>query len=131
MNADGSVEIAPCGTCKVESALLMQGFAREDVIVAHPDYLEKVIGPATRVLGITENDPLGIGPATSTFHQILGGEPQMKLKFQELLNDPIVLKFKPKIVPLEGQAPGNLPTPMSTKTGHRLCRFGRSRGDRS
>jgi radical SAM superfamily enzyme YgiQ (UPF0313 family) len=98
VNRDGSVNVAPCGTRKTESALLHQGFKREDIVVAHPHYLRKVVGPNTKVVGITENDPLGIGPATSTFTQIFGGEAYMKVKFKELLADPTIHRYRPKIV---------------------------------
>jgi len=97
-NMDGSVDAAPCGTRKVEATLLDHGFRREDIIVAHPENLDKVIGPKTKVVGITENDPLGMGPATSTFTGLFGGEAYMAIKFRELLNDPAVKKFKPKII---------------------------------
>ena len=40
---------------------------REDVVVAHPDYMEKFIGPETEVVGTYEMDPLGMGPVTMTF----------------------------------------------------------------
>ncbi|KUO42757.1 MAG: hypothetical protein APU95_01720 [Hadesarchaea archaeon YNP_N21] len=97
-NSDGSAKYAPCGTRRIEAALLDYGFRREDVIVAHPDHLDKVIGPCTKVLGVTENDPLGIGPATSTFTQIFGGQAYMALKFRELLDHPSVKRFRPKII---------------------------------
>jgi len=97
-NEDGSVDVAPCGTRKVEAILLEHGFRREDIIVAHPEHLNKVVGPRTKVVGITENDPLGIGPATSTFKGLFGGEAYMAIKFRELLNDPAIIKFKPKII---------------------------------
>jgi len=98
VDKDGSVEAAPCGTRKIEAALLDHGFSTEDVIVAHPEHLEKAVGPRTKALGITENDPLGIGPATSTFTEIFSGEAYMAIKFRELLNHPVVKKFKPKII---------------------------------
>ena len=97
-NEDGSVKYAPCGTRKIEAALLNSGFKREDVIVAHPEHLDKVIGSNTKVVGITENDPLGIGPATSTFTQLFGGEAYMAVKFRELLSHPAIQSYKPKIV---------------------------------
>jgi hypothetical protein len=37
---------------------------------AHPDHIDKTVGPQTRIIGLTENDPLGLGPATSTFAQV-------------------------------------------------------------
>ena len=97
-NEDGSVKYAPCGTRKIEAALLNSGFKRKDVIVAHPEHLDKVIGSNTKVVGITENDPLGIGPATSTFTQLFGGEAYMAVKFRELLSHPAIQSYKPKIV---------------------------------
>jgi radical SAM superfamily enzyme YgiQ (UPF0313 family) len=97
-NEDGSVKYAPCGTRKIEAALLNNGFKREDVIVAHPEHLDKVIGSNTKVVGITENDPLGIGPATSTFTQLFGGEAYMAVKFREVLSHPVIQSCKPKIV---------------------------------
>ncbi len=90
--------MAPCGTRKVESALLDAGFGRDEVIVAHPEHLNQVVGPDTKILGITENDPLGIGPATSTFTQVLNGEPFMRIKFREVLAHEAVRKYRPKIV---------------------------------
>jgi radical SAM superfamily enzyme YgiQ (UPF0313 family) len=95
---DGSAKYAPCGTRKIEASLLGNGFKREDVIVAHPEHLEKVVGSNTKVVGITENDPLGMGPATSTFTQLFGGEAYMAIKFKELLSHPSIQKYKPKIV---------------------------------
>jgi radical SAM superfamily enzyme YgiQ (UPF0313 family) len=97
-NKDGSAEVAPCGTRKVEAALLDHGFRRKDVIVAHPEYLDRVVGSRTKVVGITENDPLGIGPATSTFTQIFGGEAYMAIKFRELLKHPSIGRRRPKTI---------------------------------
>ncbi len=97
-NEDGSVKYAPCGTRKIEAALLDHGFRREDLVVAHPEQLDKVVGPKTKVVGITENDPLGIAPATSTFTQLFSGEAYMAIKFQELLNHPSIQNYKPRIV---------------------------------
>ncbi len=97
-NEDGSIKYAPCGTRKIEAALLDNGFRREDVVVAHPDHLDQVIGPQTEILSVSSFDPLGNGPATTTFTQLLGGENYMTLKFEELLNHPAVKRYQPKIV---------------------------------
>ncbi len=97
-NSDGSVKYAPCGLRKIEAALLEYGFGREDVIVAHPDRIGKVLGPKTKVVGIAENDPLGVAPATSSFTQLFGGEAYMKVKFKELLTHPFIRRFDPKLV---------------------------------
>jgi len=98
VNKNGAVKYAPCGSRKIEAALLNNGFKREDVVVAHPDYLGRVVGPNTKVLAVTENDPRGKGPATSTFGQLFGRESYMSIKFKELLSHPAVKMYKPKII---------------------------------
>jgi radical SAM superfamily enzyme YgiQ (UPF0313 family) len=99
VNENGASKYAPCGIRKTEAKLLTDGFRREDVIVAHPDYLDKVVGENTKVLGINETDPLGIGPATSTFTQLFGlPEAYMSNKFKEILNNPAVQRYKPTII---------------------------------
>ena len=35
-------------------------------VIAHPDMLEKCIGPNTTVVGINVMDPLGMAPVTTT-----------------------------------------------------------------
>lgn len=64
---NGVASYAPYGLRKVEAGLLRDGFKREDVVVAHPDHIDKFIGPETQVVGTYEMDPLGMGPVTMTF----------------------------------------------------------------
>jgi radical SAM superfamily enzyme YgiQ (UPF0313 family) len=64
---NGRANYAPYGLRKVEASLLRDGYNREDVVVAHPDYIEQFIGPETEVVGTYEMDPLGMGPVTMTF----------------------------------------------------------------
>lgn len=64
---NGVADYAPYGLRKVEAGLLRDGFRREDVVVAHPDHIDKFIGPETEVIGTHEMDPLGMGPVTMTF----------------------------------------------------------------
>ncbi len=78
------------GSGRSKSVLLTNGFEREEVIVAHPDCLDKVVGPNTKVLAITETDPLGMAPATSTFTQVFSGATYMNVKFKQILNHPAV-----------------------------------------
>jgi len=66
-HTNGIADYAPYGLRKVEAGLLRDGFKREDVVVAHPDHVEKFIGPETQVVGTYEMDPLGMGPVTMTF----------------------------------------------------------------
>ena len=95
---NGEAEVAPCGLRRVEAALLEYGFSEDEVIVAHPDYLDRVIGPETRVLGVNETDPLGIGPATTTFTELFGGEAYMAIKFREIVFHPAVREHGVKII---------------------------------
>ncbi len=64
---NGIADYAPYGLRKVEASLVRDGYSTEDVVVAHPDYVEKFIGPETEVVGTYEMDPLGMGPVTMTF----------------------------------------------------------------
>ncbi|WOV92580.1 MAG: radical SAM protein [Candidatus Nitrosoabyssus spongiisocia] len=66
-HTNGVANYAPYGLRKIEAGLLRDGFKREDVIIAHPDHLDKFIGPQTEVVGTYEMDPLGMGPVTMTF----------------------------------------------------------------
>lgn len=66
-HTNGVANYAPYGLRKLEAALLRDGYKREDVVVAHPDYIDKFIGPETEVVGTYEMDPLGMGPVTMTF----------------------------------------------------------------
>lgn len=66
-HTNGVAAYAPYGLRKVEAALLRDGYKREDVVVAHPDHIDKFIGPETEVVGTYEMDPLGMGPVTMTF----------------------------------------------------------------
>ena len=95
---NGEAEVAPCGLRRVEAALIEYGFDEDDIVVAHPDHLDRVVGPNTRVLGVNETDPLGMGPATTTFTEIFGGEAYMAIKFREILFNPKVRKYGPKII---------------------------------
>jgi radical SAM superfamily enzyme YgiQ (UPF0313 family) len=64
---NGIAQYAPYGLRKVEAGLLKTGYRREDVVLAHPDYVDRFIGPETEVVGTYEMDPLGMGPVTMTF----------------------------------------------------------------
>lgn len=95
---DGSAVIAPCGMRKVEAALLEAGFSREEVMVAHPHHLDRAIGPDTRIVGITHDDPLG-KIAVREIEDIIGrGPPFNRSKFLELLSSPLIKEHRPKVV---------------------------------
>src|SRR5437879_12710807 len=64
----GETKVAQVGLRRVESALL-QGYKRDEVFIANPDYLEKSTGPDTKVVGINVMDPLAMAPVTTTMPQ--------------------------------------------------------------
>ncbi|MCR6691694.1 MAG: radical SAM protein, partial [archaeon YNP-LCB-003-016] len=66
-NRDGVVLQAPYGLRKIEAQLLNEGF---DVLTVDPDHLDRFIDDA-KVLGIHVMDPFGLGPASSTFANVL------------------------------------------------------------
>jgi len=88
----GSMKFGHCGTRKIEASLLNNGFSRDEVKLANPIKLSKVVGPDTEVIGITTNDPLGKGPASTTFSQFVRKEPYTKYYFRKLLNNGSIQK---------------------------------------
>ena len=93
----GIVKIAPLGLRKIEAALLEKGFNEKEIVTAHPEHLDNVIGSETQILGISTIDPLGIGPASSTFSKLWEGEPYMVQKFKEILKSKVVLEHRHQI----------------------------------
>ena len=61
----GEVKVAQCGLRRIEGALL-QEYNRNEIFLAHPEMLNKCIGPETKVVGINVMDPLGMAPVTTT-----------------------------------------------------------------
>lgn len=92
---DGIVKYAPAGTRKIEAALLEKGF---DVVVAHPEHLDEVIDGETKALGITSNDPLGLGPASSTFSSLVGRGPYSAIFFRKLVTNPLIRENGLKVI---------------------------------
>ncbi|RLF08964.1 MAG: radical SAM protein [Thermoprotei archaeon] len=86
---EGRALLAPHGLRRVEATLVEAGVVkREEVAVATPDSLPKVIGSETKVIGVSTNDPLGLGPSSSTLagpYGVIHEEPMSAWKFRELL----------------------------------------------
>ncbi len=98
---NGIAKMAPYGLRKIEAALLDYGFDEDEVAVVVPDRIRKFVGPNTKIIGISSNDPLGLGPASTTFSGPLGlvnEESYTKWKFRELVTDPYLKKWGAKIV---------------------------------
>jgi len=78
----GEISEAPMGVRRIEAQLRREGY---DVIVAHPDAVEKAIDEDTVAVGVSEIDPLGMGPATTTFTSFSGKPAYMKVCFENLM----------------------------------------------
>jgi radical SAM superfamily enzyme YgiQ (UPF0313 family) len=94
-NPDYSAPFAPYGLRKVEAALLANGFDEDDIITVHPEQLEKVVGPDTRVVGISSMDPLGMAYVSLTYTSFvgLGGVPATGLEFWRMVHHPALRKY--------------------------------------
>ncbi|MGC9071257.1 MAG: B12-binding domain-containing radical SAM protein [Acidilobus sp.] len=99
---------APYGLAKVEASLLAKGVvSRDEVVIANPYELDKVIGPETRVLGIYVMDPLGLSFGSGVTYWILRlaglpyrGTPFIARSFLDVISHPAVRahRFHLKIV---------------------------------
>ena len=98
-NPDGSAVFAPYGLRKVE-AMLAEEFGSENVVVAHHDNLHRFIGPATRLVGVSTMDPMGLAYVSTTYNSILGfgGEAINSLEFKRIMNHPSIKKYRPKML---------------------------------
>ena len=87
----GEAKVAQVGLRRVESALL-QGYKRDEILTVNPDYIEKSIGPDTKIVGVNVMDPLGMAPVTTTM------SPEklsyVAMKFKKMCANIIQLKKK-------------------------------------
>lgn len=95
---NGVAKYGHCGSRKIEAALLNNGFDEGEVVIGHPDHLDKLIGPNTEVLGITTHDPIGLGPASTTFSNFVKGEPYSSLYFRKLVKNSLLKKHKVDVI---------------------------------
>jgi len=95
-NPDGTVKYALTGLRRLESACINRGFSRSDIATVNPDMVERFIGEETKVVGISVIDPLGLGPASTTFCSLLGGTPRTFVEFKRLMDKIKKLKRKYK-----------------------------------
>ena len=95
---DGQLLTAHCGQRKIQAALLSDGFNEKDIGVVDQSNLSKFINHETKVVCITTHDPLGQGPASSTFSDLGGREPYTSYFFRKLLNHPSIKKNNVKVI---------------------------------
>ncbi|MGF3555207.1 MAG: B12-binding domain-containing radical SAM protein [Thermoplasmatota archaeon] len=94
----GRVKYGHCGQRKIEAALLNNGFSEHDVAVISPYALRNVVNEETKILCITTHDPLGLGPASTTFSDLGGRETFTSFYFRKLITDPVIRKYGLKVI---------------------------------
>jgi len=98
-NGNGTAKYAPYGLRKIEAALIKE-FGAGNVRVVHPNNLQRVVGPKTKVIGITSMEPAGTGFVSRTYTSFVGfgGEPIAAAEFRELVEKPILRKWGAKTI---------------------------------
>ena len=91
VNPDGTTELPTLALRAVQSICVNAGFK---VKMAHPNYLYKVVNSKTKIVGVSCEDPLGMGPATTSWSSIFHGVPNNRMKFLQLMNIIRTLKSK-------------------------------------
>lgn len=92
-NPDGSTILAPQGLRRIEAALIESGIPADQLIVCPPWKLSKVMGKSTQVIGISAFDPLGMGPASTTFSGEYGAiqaESHTAFEFRKLIRSKLI-----------------------------------------
>ena len=103
-DSEGRLGIAPYGIRKIEAALLEYGFTRDEVIVADPRKLHKVIGRETRVIGVTVHDPLGyaaVSQLTACMFRLIDWWPARSytaMAFNDLINNPLLKRYGSRLI---------------------------------
>ena len=98
-NHDDTAKFAPYGMRKIEAALIKK-YGKQSVAVVHPYNLEKFVGPATKVIGISSMEPAGTGFVSRTYTSLVGfgGEPVAAAEFRDLITKPLLRRWGAKII---------------------------------
>ena len=88
----------PAGLRRIESALTDNGFSQDDVSIAYPTRIDRVVDESTKVIGVSTSDPLGLGPASSTFSSLIRREPYTAHFFRELMTSKAIRSGNAKVI---------------------------------
>ncbi len=89
---------AHCGQRKIEAALLANGYQEQDIAIVHPNKLQQVVDKQTKVIGVTSHDPLGLGPASTMFSNLVNKETYTALFFKKLMTHPVLQQHQFKVI---------------------------------
>lgn len=82
---DGTVKTPNLSLRAVEATCVSAGYERKEVKIIHPEFLESKIAEDTKIVGVSTHDPLGLGPATTTWSTIFQGTPYNRIHFLRLM----------------------------------------------
>lgn len=96
----GALAVADCGSRKVEAGLRREGWGDDQLIYAHPDRLDRAVGPETRVFLFGSHDPLGRGPLTSMLSHLVGRghDAYNASAVRRMLEHPAIRRHKPVVI---------------------------------
>ncbi len=102
---NGRAREAPLALCKIEASLLRDGFTRDQVIIADPRKLDRVVGPETKAVGLTTMDPLGVSFGSGVIYmlmRLMGYQPKgrsyISRSFLRVLHHPALERYRPKVI---------------------------------
>lgn len=91
LDEHGKPIFASYGLRRVE-AILAGEFGEENVVVAHPNTLDKFVGNNTKLIGVSSHDPMGFAYVSRTYNSLLGigGDSVNYLYFNQLMQHPVI-----------------------------------------
>lgn len=96
---DGTAKVMPLGLRIVED-ILREHYPQDDVVLCHPENLEKFVGPRTRVVGVAAHNPIGVAFSTGVYSSIFGttATPINSYESTRVYNNPTIRKYRPKVI---------------------------------
>jgi len=108
LDEEGKPVFASYGLRRVE-AILTKEFGEENVVVAHPQTLNKFVGDNTKMIGVSSHDPMGLAYVSRTYNAILGfgGGSVNYFYFNQLMEHPTIRGRDKKKTKLMVGGPGS------------------------